>query len=571
MASSAKFYIGDDRFVARKKIVKDIDALGQLEKIEDLVHSVGLSERTKAVVEPKLSTQWFVNMKEMAKPALAHVMNDDIRFHPVKFKNVYRHWMENVRDWCISRQLWWGQRIPAYYLPDGQFVVAENLEKAHDLAKAIDPEITPDKLRQDEDVVDTWFSSWLLPFTAFNGLQDPDNDEIRFFYPTSTLVTGHDIIFFWVARMIIAGYEFKGDLPFRDVYFTGMVRDSQRRKMSKSLGNSPDPLDLIDTYGADAVRTGMLFSSPAGNDLLFDTKLCEQGRNFANKIWNAFRLVKGWQIDQHHDDIHDTAVNWFRSRLNQALKDIEEQFSRFRISDALMMVYKLIWNDFCSWYLEMIKPDYGEPLDRKTYEATISFFEELMQLLHPFMPFLTEEIWQKIRERSSGEYIVKAPWPRGGETNKELVAAGELAFELISQVRNTRNSKGISPKEALSLNIKTSNAEKYSAFLKTIIKLGNLSAVDFSADKLDSGVKFVIGADECSIPLNGFVDIESERKKLEEELKYAQGFLQSVRKKLSNDKFVNNAPEKVVAMEKKKMADAEAKIKALEESIAALN
>ncbi len=566
----AQFYIGEDRFVVRKKIVKDLEEKGQLAKVEEMINNVGFSERTDAAIEPKLSMQWFMKMEELCKPALENVVNGKIKFHPAKFINTYKHWMENIRDWCISRQLWWGHRIPAYYLPDGSFVVAETPEEALELAREKDPSLSAESLRQEEDVLDTWASSWLWPISVFNGIDDPDNEEIKYYYPTNDLVTAPEILFFWVARMIISGYEYKQDLPFRNVYLTGIVRDKLRRKMSKSLGNSPDPLELIDKYGADGIRTGMLFSSPAGNDLLFDEKLCEQGRNFANKIWNAFRLIKGWEINDQLENQNETAVAWFDARFNQALEEIESYFKNFRISDALMTTYKLVWDDFCSQYLEMIKPGYEQPIDQATYDQTIGYLEKVMKILHPFMPFITEEIWHEIKERTNDDCIIVAEWPEKGTFDEALLEKAQLSFEIISSIRNIKNNKQIPQKEALKLLIKTGNQDVFEGFSGIIKKLANVSEIHFTPDNVDNALNFVVKGNEFFLPIDGKVNVEKEIEQLEGELNYTKGFLVSVNKKLSNDRFVNNAPEQVVVNEKKKKADAEAKIKALEESLAAL-
>ena len=580
-------YVGMDRFEVRKQIVKDLEEAGHLVGEEDFNTRIGRSERTNTVIEPKLSLQWFIKMKDISRKAHQAVMDDEVVLYPAKFKNTYNHWMENVRDWCISRQLWWGQRIPAYYFGEGEndFVVAETPAEALALArkKPGKQDLRAEDLDQDPDVLDTWASSWLFPMAVFNGFDDQffdkekgkvipgANRELDYYYPTNTLVTAPEILFFWVARMIIAGYEYKEDKPFKNVYLTGIVRDKQRRKMSKSLGNSPDPLDLIRQYGADGVRTGMLFSSPAGNDLLFDEKLCEQGRNFANKIWNAFRLVKGWETsDKASEDLNRTTIHWFRSRFNQALAEAEDHFTKFRISDALMVVYKLIWDDFCSWYLEMIKPAYGEPIDRKTYEQTILFFEDLMKLLHPFMPFISEELWHELKERKENDCLVVAPWPQGGEVNQESIAGAIFAFEVITNVRNTRNARQISPKETLNLLVKTPDFEKFSEFSHVICKLANLATLEETKEKVDSAATFILKGDEFFIPIEGGMDTGKEREELLKQLEYTKGFLASVEKKLGNEKFVNGAPEKVVEMEKRKKADALAKIKSLEESLAAL-
>ncbi|MDN5202584.1 valine--tRNA ligase [Fulvivirgaceae bacterium BMA10] len=569
---NAQLYIGKDRFVVREEISKDLDKAGHLVKVEDYINNVGFSERTNAVVEPKLSMQWFLKMDEITKPALHHVMNDDIQLHPPKFKNMYRSWMENVRDWCLSRQLWWGQRIPAYYLPDGSFVVAETEEEALKLAQSKVHELTMSDLKQEEDVLDTWASSWLWPIAVFDGINNPDNEQIKFYYPTSDLVTAPEILFFWVARMIIAGYEYQGELPFKNVYLTGIVRDKQGRKMSKSLGNSPDPLDLISKYGADGVRTGMLFSSPAGNDLLFDEKLCEQGRNFANKIWNAFRLIKGWKVDGSiNNGNNKTAIEWFDGRFNQALSEIENHFSKFRISDALMSIYKLIWDDFCSWYLEMIKPGFEQPIDQSTYEATINFFEKLMKVLHPFMPFISEEIWHEINDREDSDCIMVSEWPKVQAFDKSFLEKANLSFEIVSNIRNLRNAKQISPKTSLPLIIKSDNKDRYDAFEPILDKLANLEGISYTETNVDGALSFIIKGNEFFVPIEGQIDVTKEKEQITSELEYAKGFRTSVNKKLSNDRFVNNAPAQVVENERKKLADAEAKIKALEERLKSLS
>ncbi len=574
-------YVGKDRFEVRKMIIEDLRETGILVGEEEFVTKIGRSERTNSVVEPKLSLQWFIKMKDISRKAHKAVMDDEIQLYPSKFKNTYNHWMENVRDWCISRQLWWGQRIPAYYYGDGDddFVVAENIETAVKLAqeKSGKP-LTIEDLTQDPDVLDTWASSNIWPIAPFNGFDDQyfdnengkidksKNPELDFFYPTDTLVTAPEILFFWVARMIIAGYEYLDEKPFQNVYLTGIVRDKLRRKMSKSLGNSPDPLELIAQYGADGIRTGMLFSSPAGNDLLFDEKLCEQGRNFANKIWNAFRLVNGWEVSSdNQSETNKQAVTWFQNRLNKALKELEDHFSKFRMSDALMTVYKLVWNDFCSWYLEWIKPPYQKPIDQATKEQTVELFEQVLKVLHPFMPFITEELWQQFAKRDSSEALVISSWPKAAEFEENILKEADLMFEITSGIRNVRNSKGISPKEKLEL----ATASPIKDIANSLEKLANITYKE-SEDKPDNSFSFVIGADEFFIPATENVDIESEKKKLEEELNYAKGFLQSVNKKLANERFVNGAPEHVVANERKKLADAEAKIKTLEESLASL-
>lgn len=567
----AQILVGEDRFIARKKIGKLLEEVGQLDKIEDYKSNVGHSERTDAVIEPKLSLQWFLKMEEITKPALSSVMEDIIQLHPPKFKNMYRAWMENVRDWCISRQLWWGHQIPAFYLPNGEFVVAKTKEEALALAnEKFKTSYTLEDLKQDDDVLDTWFSSWLWPISVFDSevfTTGKPNEDLKYYYPTNDLVTAPEILFFWVARMIIAGYEYLGDKPFKNVYLTGIVRDKLGRKMSKSLGNSPDPLDLIANYGADGVRTGMLFSSPAGNDLPFDEKLVEQGRNFANKIWNAFRLVKGWEIDETASGAENAAaIHWFENRFNEALTEIEEHFQKFRISDALMTTYKLVWDDFCSWYLEMIKPAYQQPIDRATYKKTIEFFEDILKILHPFMPFLTEELWHQIKERSASEALIVAAWPKAKAFDAKPIAEAVQIFEVVSQIRNIRSSKGISPKEAFALTVNTKQPELYSSFEAVLKKLANLSELAFG-EKADNAVSFVVKADECFIPLGEQIDVEKEKENLLKELEYTKGFLNSVVKKLSNERFVSGAPAAVVENEKKKQADAEAKIKTLEEAL----
>jgi valyl-tRNA synthetase len=570
----AQILVGQDRFVARKAIIKLLEESGNLVKAEDYKSNVGFSERTNAVIEPKLSLQWFLKMDELSKPAFENVMNDVIQLHPSKYKNMYRSWMENPHDWCISRQLWWGQRIPAFYMQDGTVIVAKN---KHEALEKVQHEMllfamTEADLTQDEDVLDTWFSSWLWPMSVFKPSGNPDDpkagpDDLDYYYPTNTLVTGFDIIFFWVARMIIAGYEYKGERPFKDVYFTGMVRDKMGRKMSKQLGNSPDPLDLIEKYGADGVRTGMLFSSAAGNDLLFDEKLVEQGRNFSNKIWNAFRLVKGWTIsEQSATDSQQLAIRWFESKLNTTLLEIEDHFSKFRISDALQAIYKLIWDDFCSQYLELIKPGFEQPIDRTTYEATINFFEQLMRLAHPFMPFITEEIWQEIRERQSGDSICIAPFPKADAVDSQILVDFETLFDVISNVRNIRNAKQISPKTELPLAIKTSSPERFKVLESLIQKMANVSTISYVSEKSD-GLSFLIKGDEFFVDIAGEIDIEQEIVNTQKELLYNVGFRDSTVKKLSNEKFVANAKPDVVDRERQKLADAEAKIQALEQRL----
>lgn len=570
ISEAAGLYVGMDRFAVREQIEKDLAEAGLLEKVEAYTNKVGHSERTNSVIEPKLSMQWFLRMDALVKPALDAVMQDDIKFHPSKFKNVYRHWMTNIKDWCISRQLWWGHRIPAYFLPEGGYVVAETVEEALRLAqeKTGNKELKIEDLRQDEDVLDTWFSSWLWPISLFNGILDPDNEEIKYYYPTADLVTGPDIIFFWVARMIMAGYEYKNDMPFRNVYFTGIVRDKLGRKMSKSLGNSPDPLMLIEKFGADGVRMGLMLAAPAGNDILYDDSLCEQGRNFNNKIWNAFRLVKGWEVaDIEQPEYAKTAVKWFEAVLNKTLAEVDDLFGKFRLSEALMAVYKLFWDEFSSWYLEMVKPAYGKPVDRATYEATLGFFDALLRLLHPFMPFITEELWQHIAERKDGESVMTALLPKAGAFSEQTIADMDVAKDIIAGIRTVRLQKNIPNKEELELQVMGEGNVPVESIIK---KLANLSAVANVSEKDATAAAFMVGTTEYAVPLGNNINVEEELKKLEADLKYQEGFLQSVLKKLSNEKFVNNAPAKVIEMERKKQADAEAKIATLKESISAL-
>lgn len=571
LSEAAGLYVGLDRFEVRKRIEADLAAAGLLEKVEAYTNKVGHSERTNAVIEPKLSMQWFLKMDKISKPALEAVMNDDVKFHPAKFKNVYRHWMENVKDWCISRQLWWGHRIPAYFLPKGGYVVAETPEEALALAreKAGDETLRMEDLRQDEDVLDTWFSSWLWPISLFDGIKNPGNEEIKYYYPTSDLVTAPDIIFFWVARMIIAGYEYMGEKPFRNVYFTGIVRDKLGRKMSKSLGNSPDPLMLIEKYGADGVRMGLMLAAPAGNDILYDDALCEQGRNFNNKIWNAFRLVKSWNVgDVPQPESAAMAVDWFDAVLNKALAEVADLFGKFRLSEALMTVYKLFWDEFSSWYLEMVKPAYGAPIDRTTYDATLRYFDVLLRLLHPFMPFITEELWQHLAERKEGDSIMYASLPVTGQFDEHLLSDMDVAKEIIAGVRTVRLQKNLPNKETLPLQVVGGKASV--PCVSVVKKMANLSDISESDTKDATSVSFLVGTVEYAVPLGGNIDIDAELKKLESELAYNEGFLQSVLKKLGNEKFVNNAPAKVIEMERKKQSDAEAKIAMLKESISAL-
>jgi valyl-tRNA synthetase len=571
LSAAAQLYVGDDRFVARKKIVKELEAQGHLVKTEDITNKVGYSERTDAVIEPRLSLQWFVKMKEIAGPALEVVMDGRVKLHPQKFVNTYRYWMENVRDWCISRQLWWGQRIPAWYNDAGDAAVCKTEVEA--IAYFKEHGQSTNGIRQDEDVVDTWFSSWLWPISVFDGFKDPENKDIKYYYPTNDLVTAPEILFFWVARMIMAGMEYRKEIPFKNVYLTGIVRDKQGRKMSKSLGNSPDPLELIEKFGADGVRVGMLLTSPAGNDLPYDDSLCEQGRNFSNKIWNAFRLVKGFNIEEREDDPPaKAAVEWMRSRVQRATKEIDGLYDQFRISEALMATYKLIWDDLCSWYLEAIKPPFidgiAAPIDRATYEATIGIFEDVLKLLHPFMPFLTEELWHALRDRKEGDDIIIAKWPSGGHGDPKLEAEIQHAFDLVTAVRNVRNSRGLSPKEPVDVEVKGSHPMR-GAVIGIANKLGNISSLH-SERKGEGTITFLVGTTEYAVDLGASVDADAERSKAEEELKYLRGFLTSVQKKLSNDRFVSGAPPAVIDNERKKEADALAKIRALEERIAQL-
>ena len=566
-------YVGMDRFDCRKQIEKDLADADLLEKTEAYTNNVGYSERTGVAIEPKLSMQWFMAMKEIAEPATKAVLEDIIRFVPEKYKNTYRHWMENIKDWCISRQLWWGQRIPAYYLPKGGYVVAETAEKALALAqeKTGDASLTLADLRQDEDVLDTWFSSWLWPISVFDGIRNPDNEQIKYYYPTNDLVTGPDIIFFWVARMIMAGYEYRGEKPFGNVYFTGIVRDKIGRKMSKQLGNSPDPLDLIAEYGADGVRVAMMLCSSAGNDLMFDNALCEQGRNFGNKIWNAYRLINGWQVDESlaQSECSKQAVAWFTNRFNAALAEIEENFNNYRISEALMVAYKLFWDDFSGWYLEMIKPAYLSPCDAATMAATKQIFEQLMLLLHPFMPFVTEEIWQDLAERKEGESICVAALPKAVEADEKALARFVLAQEVVSAVRNVRKQKSLPQKEALEL--KVVRDENYPAeFEAAIVKMANISQVSFVEEKNPTDAAFIVKTTQYFVPMGDNIDKEAEIAKLEKDLAYQQGFLATVMKKLSNERFVSSAPAQVVENEQNKKRDAEAKIAAIEEQLKAL-
>ena len=571
LSEAAGLYVGMDRFDVRAQIEKDLDAAGLLEKVEAYTNKVGFSERTNVAIEPKLSMQWFLKMQHFADMALPPVMNDELKFYPAKYKNTYRNWLENIKDWCISRQLWWGHRIPAYYLPKGGFVVAETPEQALELAKEKtgDANLKMEDLRQEDDCLDTWFSSWLWPISLFDGINNPSNEEIKYYYPTADLVTGPDIIFFWVARMIMAGYEYMGDMPFRNVYFTGIVRDKIGRKMSKSLGNSPDPLELIEQFGADGVRMGMMLAAPAGNDILFDEALCEQGRNFNNKIWNAFRLVKGWQgADIEQPEYAKLATEWFDSMLAKTAEEVNDLFGKYRLSEALMAVYKLFWDEFSSWYLEMVKPAYGQPIDKVTYEKTLAFFETLLKLLHPFMPFITEELWQHIYDRQPGESIMTQTLVKDMPYNEALIAQFEAVKEVISGIRTIRLQKNIAQKEALALEVTGENP--VAGFGSVIAKLCNLSEIKQVETKSEGAAAFMVGTTEYAVPLGNLINVEEELKKLEADLKYQEGFLQSVMKKLSNEKFVSKAPANVIEMERKKQADAETKIAALKESIAAL-
>ena len=575
LSEEAGLYVGMDRFDVRKQIEQDLAAANLLEKVEAYTNKVGCSERTGVAIEPKLSMQWFLKMQHFADMALPPVMNDELKFYPAKYKNTYRNWLENIKDWCISRQLWWGHRIPAYYLPEGGFVVAATAEEA--LAKAIEKtgnaNLKVEDLRQDEDCLDTWFSSWLWPISLFDGINNPDNEEIKYYYPTSDLVTGPDIIFFWVARMIMAGYEYLGDMPFKNVYFTGIVRDKIGRKMSKSLGNSPDPLDLIERFGADGVRMGMMLSAPAGNDILFDDALCEQGRNFNNKIWNAFRLVKGWEVaDIAQPEYAAIATEWFESMLSKTTAEVDDLFSKYRLSEALMAIYKLFWDEFSSWYLEMVKPAYidgkAQPIDKATYEKTLSFFDSLLKLLHPFMPFITEELWQHIYDRKDGESLMVQTLNINKEVNEEIVKNFEVVKEVIGGIRTIRLQKNITQKEALSLQVV--GESPVASFNAVISKLCNLNSIESVENKAEGSASFMVGTTEYAVPLGNLINVEEELKKLEADLKYNEGFLQSVLKKLSNEKFVSKAPANVIEMERKKQADAESKIASLKESIAAL-
>jgi len=569
-------YQGKDRFVVREEIAQELEAIGALAKTETHLNKVGTSERTKAVIEPRLSDQWFLSMEELVKPAIKAVLEtEEVKLYPSRFNNTYKHWLENIRDWNISRQLWWGQQIPAYYYGDGKedFVVAENIAKALELAKekTNNPQLTADQLTQDADALDTWFSSWLWPMAVFGGVTNPESEDFKYYYPTNDLVTGPDILFFWVARMIIAGYEYAGEKPFTNVYLTGLVRDKQRRKMSKSLGNSPEPLELIEKFGADGVRVGLLLSASAGNDIMFDEELCNQGKAFSNKIWNAFKLIKGWEVsDAISQPISSkVAIEWYETKLQRTLTEIEENFDKYRISEALMGIYKLVWDDFCSWFLEMIKPAYQQPIDSITFEKAIAMLENNLKLLHPFMPFLTEEIWQHIADRTPEQALIVSEWPKAKAFDEKLIADFDFAMEVISGIRTIRKDKNIPFKD--SIDLKVVNKEGVSSHFDTVImKLGNVASLDYVSDKVEGALSYRVKSNEYFIPITGNIDVASEIAKLTEELNYTKGFLQSVQSKLSNEKFVNGAPEKVLEMERKKESDALAKIATLEQSIAGL-
>lgn len=574
ISEAAGMYVGQERFAVRKQIAIDLQEAGLMEKIEDYDNKIGCSERTGVPIEPKLSMQWFLKMQHFTDLALPPVMNDEIKFYPTKYKNTYRHWLENIKDWCISRQLWWGHRIPAYYLPEGGYVVAETIDEAIKLAqeKSGNANLTAADLRQDEDALDTWFSSWLWPISLFDGIMNPDNEEFNYYYPTSDLVTGPDIIFFWVARMIMAGYEFTGKMPFKNVYFTGIVRDKLGRKMSKSLGNSPDPLDLIDRFGADGVRMGMMLAAPAGNDILFDEALCEQGRNFCNKIWNAFRLVQGWQVDDNaaQPETARLAVEWFDAKLRQSAAEIADLYSKYRLSEALMEVYHLFWDEFSSWFLEMVKPAYGSPIDKATYQSVLGAFDHLLHLLHPFMPFITEELWQHLTERKAGESIMVSPQTIAApaEGDDAILANVEIVKNVVAGVRAIRNTKNISPREALDLQV--IGTDPVPAYDCIIVKMANVGGVTATENKGEGVSSFMVGTTEYAVPLGGLIDVEAELAKAEAELKHLEGFLNGVKKKLQNERFVNNAPAAVVELERKKQSDAESKIATLKETIASL-
>ena len=569
-------YQGKDRFVVREEIAKELEATGALAKTETHLNKVGTSERTKAVIEPRLSDQWFLSMEELVKPAIKSVLEtQEVKLYPNRFNNTYKHWLENIRDWNISRQLWWGQQIPAYYYGDGKedFVVAETIEKALELAKAktSNSQLQTYDLKQDEDALDTWFSSWLWPMAVFGGVLNPENEEFKYYYPTNDLVTGPDILFFWVARMIIAGYEYAGEKPFSNVYLTGLVRDKQRRKMSKSLGNSPEPLELIEKFGADGVRVGLLLSASAGNDIMFDEELCNQGKAFSNKIWNAFKLIKGWEVSNTipQPESSKVAIEWYETKLQRTLTEIEENFDKYRISDALMAIYKLVWDDFCSWFLEMIKPAYQQPIDQVTFEKAIEMLENNLKLLHPFMPFLTEEIWQHITDRTPNQALIISEWPKAKSYDEKLISDFDFTIDVISGIRTIRKDKNIPFKDAIDL--KVVNNEKSNTYFDSVIcKLGNVTSLEYVSDKVEGALSYRVKSNEYFIPITGNIDVEAEIAKLTEELNYTKGFLKSVEAKLSNEKFVNGAPEKVLEMERKKQADALAKIATIEQSIAGL-
>jgi len=569
-------YQGKDRFVVREEIAKELEATGALAKTETHLNKVGTSERTKAVIEPRLSDQWFLSMEELVKPAIKSVLEtQEIKLYPNRFNNTYKHWLENIRDWNISRQLWWGQQIPAYYYGDGKedFVVAETIEKALELAKAktSNSQLQTSDLKQDEDALDTWFSSWLWPMAVFGGVLNPENEEFKYYYPTNDLVTGPDILFFWVARMIIAGYEYAGEKPFSNVYLTGLVRDKQRRKMSKSLGNSPEPLELIEKFGADGVRVGLLLSASAGNDIMFDEELCNQGKAFSNKIWNAFKLIKGWEVSNTipQPESSKVAIEWYETKLQRTLTEIEENFDKYRISDALMAIYKLVWDDFCSWFLEMIKPAYQQPIDQVTFEKAIEMLENNLKLLHPFMPFLTEEIWQHITDRTPNQALIISEWPKAKSYDEKLISDFDFTIDVISGIRTIRKDKNIPFKDAIDLKV-VNNEKSNSYFDSVICKLGNVTSLEYVSDKVDGALSYRVKSNEYFIPITGNIDVEAEIAKLTEELNYTKGFLKSVEAKLSNEKFVNGAPEKVLEMERKKQTDALAKIATIEQSIAGL-
>ena len=576
----AQILVGEDRFAARKKIALLLEEAGALEKVEDYKSQIGFSERTDAVIEPKLSMQWFCKMDELARPALDYVLNGDVKFIPEKFINTYKYWMENIKDWCISRQLWWGQQIPAWYLPNGEFVIAKTKEEALEEAKKLTPDsyqdhhspLTTEDLVQDEDVLDTWFSSWLWPISVFDGFKDPTNADINYYYPTNDLVTAPEILFLWVARMVMAGHEFRGKVPFKNVYLTGIVRDKLGRKMSKSLGNSPDPIGLIEKFGADGVRVGMLLCSPAGNDLMFDESYCEQGRNFANKVWNAFKLIKGWEVDNNLSNPNKVAIEWFGSRFNQTLTEIEDNFKQYRLSEALMATYKLVWDDFCAWYLEMIKPAYQQPIDKETYGITITYFENILKILHPFMPFITEELWhdELFGERAELDCCIVAQLPSNGEINAQSLSSIEIIKQVIAQIRNIRNNKQLSPKETLELFVKASQSINYKLYEPIIIKLANTSPLNLVIEKVSGAISFMVNTDEFFIPLKEDIDPVAECAKLKKEKEYLDGFLRAVNSKLGNERFMSNAKPEIIEVELKKKADAEAKLKILEDNLADL-